>query len=676
MKEKNKISLNIRELTRRTQQQTERQQMAHNPRKGSVAAILKRRSRRRSLKQGPPSTSSGTGQYEARMVVKRSQLGKAVDSPPSTVSKKWKFRLWAKIAIILRGTCEECITKGRRADHNPFCVQIESCDAADSTVQSNSAQVDKLRYIFFNPAHFKANTQMRMSHEVKQILTKPPEKRTEDEIHHAMIALRGLKLVAEYPVRMQRNLAQYGYFSSYGPRRFVIKENRRPEGFYFIIYGKVLVAVLQGSGYAKTVVELTAEHSFGELAIINGTRRQSSVITKTYTEILGISDEVYAKIFMVGGAKSINDPDQERFLRSLNFLRGWPIELFEKYDPKNFTFSYFRRNTVIVRNSNFSDWIFIVKSGSITVLKKLIKVRHTRTKFAGRPQKAFSDRLLAFQNNELGRDSWIFDMSQADVSCTLTSDDSDDDDDDKYDEASYERKLRNRPHTCYSSPRVLPGPGRNRRPNVRLTQSVADNVKKTQSQQFENKLEVVGTSWSDLPHLRSSYITAQSSLTEGDSSKNIRTHIDDINPACNIKECFEAEADMDPQFVNVQSLTKGDAFGLRQILFDRQPSMSLVSNGSECMLLNKKFFLDNCPQDLLRRLKREVLPYPSDTALQQELKTKVNWEMYKLTLRKEMMPSLPRRCHSLIESASQQQNVDRSKSDSYVRSSQSTLAGY
>ena len=42
------------------------------------------------------------------------------------------------------------------------------------------------------------------------------------------------------------------------------------------------------------------------------------------------------------------------------------------------------------------------------------------------------------------------------------------------------------------------------------------------------------------------------------------------------------------------------------MLYSDQPGFSLVSNGAEIILIDKKFYLENCPQRLLARLRREV----------------------------------------------------------------------
>ncbi|XP_074646808.1 uncharacterized protein LOC141902810 [Tubulanus polymorphus] len=102
----------------------------------------------------------------------------------------------------------------------------------------------------------------------------------------------------------------------------------------------------------------------------------------------------------------------------------------------------------------------------------------------------------------------------------------------------------------------------------------------------------------------------------------------------------ETAADKDPQFVKVQTLTKGVIFGLECMLFDKQPSLSLVSNGCECILIDKKFYQNHCQQQSFYDLRRKVSPYPSEDQLQNDLSVQTKWNRYK----RETVESLIRAC--------------------------------
>ncbi|KAI0214542.1 hypothetical protein LSAT2_000360, partial [Lamellibrachia satsuma] len=91
----------------------------------------------------------------------------------------------------------------------------------------------------------------------------------------------------------------------------------------------------------------------------------------------------------------------------------------------------------------------------------------------------------------------------------------------------------------------------------------------------------------------------------------------------------ESESETDHVFVAIQTLSKGDVFGLADLLYEQQPNFSLVSNGAECIMIDKRFYVDNAPQALMRRLRAEVSPYPSDGEMQAGLESHVNWERNK-----------------------------------------------
>ncbi|GFS25801.1 cyclic nucleotide-binding domain-containing protein 2-like [Elysia marginata] len=70
----------------------------------------------------------------------------------------------------------------------------------------------------------------------------------------------------------------------------------------------------KGEAFAKPVAYLTKGQTFGELAIINRSKRQSSIIAREESQFLTISIDDYHDIFMAGGVKTMTDPDHDEFL--------------------------------------------------------------------------------------------------------------------------------------------------------------------------------------------------------------------------------------------------------------------------------------------------------------------------------------------------------------------------
>ena len=57
---------------------------------------------------------------------------------------------------------------------------------------------------------------------------------------------------------------------------------------------------------------------------------------------------------------------------------------------------------------------------------------------------------------------------------------------------------------------------------------------------------------------------------------------------------------------SLTSLFTSSGQGLTGVVFSDQPSLSLVSNGAECIVINKKFYLEHATEETLRGLRKEV----------------------------------------------------------------------
>ncbi|KAK3605846.1 hypothetical protein CHS0354_002481 [Potamilus streckersoni] len=515
----------------------------------------------------------------------------------------------------------------------------------------NSAPKSKDHYIHFDPSHFKADRQMRMSAEAKRILTTLPETRTAADIHYATVALRNIDSIAAYPLRMQKALATYGTFECYDAARIIVQQDHSPDGFYFILYGQVIVAGKHPESiYAKTYCHLKRSDNFGELAIAHRTKRMSTVITKEYTELLKIDSETYEKIFMAGGTKTIEDPDHHKFMRSLFFLNGWPLEAIGR-TPNALQFCYFRRDVVLVRDSNFSDWIYIVKSGSLTVLKKLEKVYPTVNSRTGNyTEKAHTQGYFSFRVDETDYHRYA-DYNQIKLPRPLSPPRNSDSDDDSIDGTGYgdiddidllaipllkRINLIMRPKTASATylrinTKTFHGNSSIARRSVKSAKS--DSMRKSRRSCLVSYSERRGKSVAQTTTTPSiSVDSLQMKETPRDETEGLvgkRTIIDDFDSAVKSKTRETTAADLNPEFMTIQTLTKGQAFGLAQIFFEDQPSLILVSNGAECVMLSKKVYRENCSPALLEELRQEVSPYPSEEELQQALECNVNWNQYK-----------------------------------------------
>ena len=55
-------------------------------------------------------------------------------------------------------------------------------------------------------------------------------------------------------------------------------------------------------------------------------------------------------------------PDYLDYLQKIPELQDWPLHVLPDNDPTVCLFTFFRRGVVICKDSNTSEWIYIIKS--------------------------------------------------------------------------------------------------------------------------------------------------------------------------------------------------------------------------------------------------------------------------------------------------------------------------
>ncbi|XP_076469472.1 uncharacterized protein LOC143299864 [Babylonia areolata] len=665
-----------------------------------------------------------------------------------------KLRIWGRVVGVLSRLLRQLSASAMTDPSSPF-YSSQATDTSSMPLEDLLGEaVDKDDDMLFDPSRFKANRQRRVPQEAKRILTKPAAERTPEEIQYAMIGMRNIPQVAIFPMRMQRNLAQFGEFQCFEAKRRILRQGHPADGFYVILYGNVIVAVKnEETGFAKIVVELPRGETFGDIAIVSGGARNSSVLTKTYTELLYISKSVYENTFLTGGMKSINDPDHHDFLGSLSFLRGWPIQkLSDKESEKFVRFMYIQRDGVIMRDSNFTNWLVVVKSGSLKVLKKLVRSKPTVSRRSGLYRhRSCASAYESFVMDAREYNRWLTSRGvslpsplQADdgeeeeeeeefeeeeeVEDQKEEEDEFDDDvigdvstedvDERCENEQSQQHPRNNDHHdeqhhnqhhphinehqghhhhhhhhqqdhqqdhqhSHKRPRerrkgvIYPGhdgvrsvsahPGVRThpvRPHTWVKGDLQDRHPSRSRKSWSAKHPAPSPALTSALSNRGAHLPKRTKLTSPkirfdvrqspqDTEQDIpqeakfalakRTILDDMDAAYLSKTHPVTEADMNPQFVYVQTLTKGDVFGLASLVFPDQPSLCLVSNGAECMFIDKRFYQDHCPPLLSRRLRTEVSPYPSDSKLQQDLVNRINWDVYKQVVKRQVHEQSPLR---------------------------------
>ncbi|XP_033746536.1 uncharacterized protein LOC117331767 [Pecten maximus] len=509
---------------------------------------------------------------------------------------------------------------------------------------TNSAGASNL---LFDITDYKASKQASVSNETRRILEKRPKERTEEEIHYLQTALRNYKSIAEYPVRMQKLIAQRAWLESYSAKRVIVREGHIARGFYFILTGAAVVSMMDTkTKQAKTVLFLNRGDSFGEQAIMTQSLRQTTVISREQIELLVMGDTDFVDIFMSGGLRDPNDP----FLRSIPFLEDWPMEKLAEH-PKKAILSYFKRGTILVPDSKHSEWLFVVKSGSCSIFKKLEHVDAKKFKRPTRPLE-YRDKLVEAAKNDkvishedqitLLREDEIKRLEQKNLyfrfyalpEINIATN------------AAYQelRKLHFEHINQNSITRAIGNLGAMSMHGGDTESVVTEAESKYREHAQEEVKNFRKKSIANLHNLvaKGPYLKPKQLISEdGNRPSSTTTYADDfetelewrrkqVTIRSDTPESMPPAPQEDPPtFIEVRVLQKGMSFGIEELVFDNQPGFSLVSNGVEVMMINKKFYQEYLNNDMLVRLMGKTYPYPSDYDLKKNLELQLSWDYHR-----------------------------------------------
>ncbi|XP_063807483.1 cyclic nucleotide-binding domain-containing protein 2-like isoform X2 [Pseudophryne corroboree] len=229
--------------------------------------------------------------------------------------------------------------------------------------------------LLFDRSLFKAKMEMVLSSEAKQILTSPPDKRTAEETKVAMLSLRmTVSSFAGYPVYIQEKIAKVGWYECFGPGRVIIRQGHIAQNFYLILSGTAVVTKVSrnettGEHFSKTVAFLKRGKYFGDVAILTDAKRNATVVCHDTVSLLAISRQDFLTIFL--NSESQEGSDYIRLLHNIELLNGWPIHKLPYNNPRICVHTFYRPGTVITKDSRASTKIYVIKSGSIRVLKSM-----------------------------------------------------------------------------------------------------------------------------------------------------------------------------------------------------------------------------------------------------------------------------------------------------------------
>ncbi|XP_064405197.1 uncharacterized protein LOC135350362 isoform X3 [Halichondria panicea] len=81
--------------------------------------------------------------------------------------------------------------------------------------------------------------------------------------------------------------------------------------------------------------------------------------------------------------------------------------------------------------------------------------------------------------------------------------------------------------------------------------------------------------------------------------------------------------------VQLDILHPKDIFGLSTLVHDHEPSVTLMSNGAELVVLAKSFISTHMTESLQNKLRRQVVEYPSEESMRKRIRDHYTWNTLK-----------------------------------------------
>lgn len=236
-------------------------------------------------------------------------------------------------------------------------------DSADSGTRKGS---QKNSGIGFDTRAFKGKS--KISDELRQILTSIPRVRTNEGLKKIQRLCRSTRAFMIFPLERESDLSRLVGYERYDNGRVLACQGRIPERFYYVLSGrvsKVCVYDLAAGVTKMSFGELMQGNTTDPVELMNGTEREHSLICKGPVEVLVLDKEDFMELMNTSPDSGL--PIET--LRSIELFRNFPLEKF--LDDKDAIMTkYFAKEAVIVKDSSDTPFFYIVKSGRCKVVRK------------------------------------------------------------------------------------------------------------------------------------------------------------------------------------------------------------------------------------------------------------------------------------------------------------------
>ncbi|CAF1289618.1 unnamed protein product [Rotaria sp. Silwood1] len=408
---------------------------------------------------------------------------------------------------------------------------------------------------------------------------------------------------------LQNKILQEAWYECYPEQRTIVRQGDRPACFYIILSGSAIITYRRvADSHIETLAILHRGSTFGEKGIMTDSRQQFTVTSKTKLELLVLWKDDFKAIYMTDDRYCSKD-DLKFLKNNVPFLRGFSIDQLNEF-PHAIQHCNYGQSEVIAQDSRLIRHIFIVKSGSLAIWKRL-------------EPNGYIPKLSKHDLDQIKNEKMVDDNDDDIHEATA-------DDNALFSEIQLSGGIDETTGTTLDTDSRL---SRLRRSKTIDGKTSAGLIKRSESTfNFERKFPGVSDK-----RERLQLIDYDELLMNQNNTEPTLPLTDEIpkpkRPTINkqSKLIFPSKT----TYIHIKTLNEGQHFGLNDMLFPNQSALTLVSNKCECLLLLKSSFVRIATDQYKQNIRRAEIPFQSDSDFYKSYHRNEVWKRYSKAVYKD-----------------------------------------
>ncbi|ELT99853.1 hypothetical protein CAPTEDRAFT_133833 [Capitella teleta] len=207
--------------------------------------------------------------------------------------------------------------------------------------------------------------QVKVPKAIKDLLEKPATQRSAEDLYAISSMMREMPSFRKYTRDMQTMLCRIVRYMKCGRRRVVLRKGHIGYSVYFIFSGSVNVVLDRDEQnvFAKErILTLKKGACFGEVALMQNTRRNATIVCADATEFLVVDKEDFLE-------NGLDKQMQEEFIVRYKFFKSWfPVHHWTDDEIRNLSSicrtEEFHHNRLVAKDTTKNDWLcFVIEVG-------------------------------------------------------------------------------------------------------------------------------------------------------------------------------------------------------------------------------------------------------------------------------------------------------------------------